>query len=608
MPKAGELTGARDFSFIEVGDETALRPDNEAVERLGQYLGKVESRRIPFLPWNGKIPTATGRALDFEMFPFQREWYSDEIVYRRFVAFMKGTQIGASEYSARWAIFFSDTRGDTGLYVFPRQRQLRDFSDQRIKPLIQNSPYLRSRIPRGYIDNKLLKQIGYAFLNFRGSTNGTDLDSVPAGVLVFDEYDDIIQANIPRAEKRLSSPLSRGLIRRLGVPRYSDTGIHAQYEESDQRKWYVKCGKCRKDLPLAFYGEDDRSVHYVDVERGLLVCANCEAPIKPEAVRRGRWVATYPDRDHVGYHVHRLMVPNISVPEIITESKATKPFQVQEFWNSTLGLPYDPAEGRLSKEAIAAAVSAGGNYYQGQQSYTGSGLVTAGIDVASVRDLNVKISEHLDEATKRTLFVGPVADFDQLAVMMDAYRVTFACIDHNPDGRLSRKFAHRFPGRVYLVSWGDGQSEIIKLDEEMSMVSVRRTNTISATLDMIRRQRNHLPVNLPEDYATHMRSAVLKREEDDKGRVVVYYIKTGDDDYLQAEAYDLVATETWWALHLKGRAAREVLQPLEQMMPFERSHVADYDDTAYSPGPQSDESTWGNDDDEPDDFEWVADL
>src|SRR5882724_11296838 len=150
------------------------------------HIGQAENRRVAFLPWNEQIPVPGIGPLDFEMFPYQREWYSDEQVYAKILSMMKGTQTGASEWLMRWTIFFPDTRGDKALYVFPAQRQLRDFSDQRTKPLIEGSPYLKSRIPSGYIDNKLLKQIGFGFVNFRGSRNPSDLDSIPAGEVAFD--------------------------------------------------------------------------------------------------------------------------------------------------------------------------------------------------------------------------------------------------------------------------------------------------------------------------------------------------------------------------------------------------------------------------------------
>lgn len=570
---------------------------HELRERSAQVVGKAQNRVVPFRPWAERLPIPGQGSLDFSLFPFQEALYSDEVAYAKEVAIMKATQIGISEWLIRWSMFFTDTRGDTGLYVFPSLRPLRDFSDQRVKPLIQSSDYLRSRVPRGFVDNKLLKQIGFGFLNFRGSRNKTDLISVPADTLAFDEYDDLVQANIPEAEKRLSSPTSRGLIRRIGVPTYTDYGIHAKYEESDQRQWLVKCAACTKELPLAFWQDDEHENHYLDEERLTMACGNCEEPISRVAIGEGRWVARHPGRRTVGFQVSRLMVPTADYEAVVRESKLTKDYEIQTFWRSTLGLPFDPAEGRLSKEALAAAISAGGNYAIGpwDSGYTGERLVTMGVDVASARDLNVRISEHLGRTLKRALWVGTVKSFDDLAIMMQAWRVQLAVLDGSPDGRLSRGFCERFPGRAFWISWGDNQIELMKIDEVDRHVSMRRTELISATLDLVRAQKNWLPVNLPEEYVKHMRSAVLMKEEDDKGRVKVFYAKQGPDDYMQAESYDTAAGEVWWAIMLGDAAQSEVLQPLESMMEFRRSGLGEYDSPTYSPGPTSDENTWSVD-------------
>lgn len=591
MPRRVAVAAGYDKIF-DIDDRPVGALD-EFRERMDAYIGKVEHRRVPFLPWNAKLVTATGETLDFGLFPFQREWYEDEIVYKRFVAWMKATQIGVSEYGVRWALFFPDTRGDRSLYIFPALRQLRDFSDERVKPLVR-SDYLRTRVPRDSVDNKMLKQVGYGSIYFRGSKNATDLDSIPADILLMDEYDDLEQGNIPRAEKRLSGPKSRGLIRRFGVPRYTDLGIHAEFEKSDKREWFVRCRACKKELPVHFYPQDGRTHHYVDTQRERIVCANCETPIEREWVADGRWVAEHPERDYVGYHVSRLIVPTAPISEIIEESKRTKPFQIQEFWNSTLGLPFDPVEGRLSKQALESATR---NYYIGDwdAGYNGANLVTAGVDIASVRNLNVRISEHLNQFTKRALFIGEVDSFEKLAIMMESYRIHLMAIDHQPDGRLGKAMVNKFPGRCFTVHWGDAQHDVLKVDPDMGEIAVRRTETISATLDMIRTQKNHLPLNVPDVYAQHMRAAVLKKEEDEKGRVTVFYETKQDHDYLQAESYDVAGTEAYWVLKLAGHAERQVLQPLDNMMEFQRTNVQNYDPPGggdWSPGVRSDQETW----------------
>lgn len=593
MPRAS--SSGRGFSAIFEIEDVPVDPIDEARERLQVLAGKQEHRRIPFRPWAVQVPVSGVGTLDFDLFPFQNEWYDDDIVYRKRGNVMKATQVGASEYMVRWAMFWPDTRGDHAMYVFPASRQLRDFSDTRVKAMIRGSEYLRRRVPYGYIDNKMLKQIGWGYLYFRGSKVESDLESVPADEVVLDENDLLVQRNIPAAEKRLSSPTSRNLLRRIGWPTYTEIGIHAHFSRSDQREWLVKCSKCRKQLPLHFYPQDGRTHHYMDLQRACLVCANCETPIKREWIAKGRWVAEHPDREEFGYHVSRLIVPNADYPALIAESKLTRPYQVETFWRKSLGLPYDTAEGRLSREAINAAISAGGNYMQGpwDAGYEGDALVTAGIDVASVRNLNVRISEHVTETKKRALFIGEVDSFEKLYTMLVAFKVNCAAIDNEPEGRLARALANRLPGIVFLHSWNDQRKQVLDFDEQMFTVSTHRTTLIDATLDSIRQRTNMLPVNIPEDYVDHMRAPVRFQEEDEEdGTMRTGYRIEVAHDYMQAEAYDLAATETWWALHLKGRVQREQLQPLDQIMPFERTHVSEYGEAGYSPGPLADTPSW----------------
>lgn len=574
---------------------------NELALAIAEELDSASSSHgeLSFADWSARLPVPNIGPLDFGRFPFQREWYSDEIVFARQVAMMKGTQLGASEYFVRWSLYFPDRYGDRALYVFPSSRQLRDFSDERVLPLV-NSEFLRARIPGGSINNKMLKDVGQGKWFARGSQKAPDLDSIPASVLCLDEYDDLLPSSIPRAEKRLSSPLSRGLTRRFGVPRYSETGIHAEYEKSDQRRWLVTCGHCGSELPIHFYPQEEVH-HFVDTEQCARVCGNCESPLKEEWIAGGRWVPLHPDRDYIGYHVHRLIVPLVNIPEIVAESKRTREFEVQEFWNSSLGLPYDPAEGRLSRTALAAATR---GYFIGEwdDGYGGGNLVTAGVDVASARSLHVRVSEHTSEYDKVALYIGEVGSFDELAVMMDAYRVKLMLIDHLPDGRLARAMVNRFPGRCYTVSWADTRTDILAVDEQRGRVTVRRTEAISATLDMIREQKNLLPENLPDDYARHMRAAVKRRVEDDRGRVRVYYETREGHDYLQAESYDLVATEVFWHNLARDEIKRETLVRLEDVMPFERSGLGSapghQDSLEYATWPFEMEPPEEEDDDE----------
>ena len=231
-----------------------------------------------------------------------------------------------------------------------------------------------------YVQNKGLRAIGKGLLYCRGSETKTALDSVDADGIAFDEYDSLNQSNVPDAERRLSSPLSKGLIRRVGVPSVSEWGIHKLYQETDQRVWQVKCKACGEWQEIDFFKN-------VDQKRVLIMCAHCTKPLD---VAAGQWVAKYPDRSVRGYHLNRLILPGTAhLPSIIAASKAKEPYKVQVFWNKDLGLPFAPKEGRLSREAIAAAQ----REFVQAPGYDGDDLITMGVDVASTRSLHVRIKQ-----------------------------------------------------------------------------------------------------------------------------------------------------------------------------------------------------------------------
>lgn len=544
----------------------------------------VQAQRIVetgFFEWALRVPEPKSGSLDFDRFPFQKELYQES--GEREIVVKKATQIGVSAYLIRWSLFYADTRGWTVLYIFPTAKQLYDHSDARVQPLIDGTEYLRARVPRTRVQNKGLKGVGLGLVYFRGSEQKRALDSVDADAIAFDEYDTLTQDNLPDAERRVSGS-EHGLIRRVGVPSIPDFGVSAAYEASDKRRWLVKCEGCGEWQHIDFWDN-------VDQVRVLVVCRKCRKPLD---VATGQWVAEFPEREMRGYHAPRLIVPRIATNHnealagIIKESKKTKPYEITVFRNKDLAEDYTPAEGRLTLAAIQAAQTAGGEFYQ-QTGYSGINLVTMGVDVASVRNLNVRISEHLEPGVKRALYIGEASSFDEVADLMRAFRVNMAAIDHLPEYRLAMGFAERFAGLAYLVNYAThAVGAVMTVKEELRAVSIRRTEAIDAMIQQIREQRNLLPMDLPEGYAEQMRALVRHATVDENDKVVVGYKKTAADDYAQAEVYDLVATELWHYRQDVDAQLQTELRPLEDMLEFSRSALSD-PEADYSPGPSMDD-------------------
>ncbi|HEY8645295.1 MAG TPA: phage terminase large subunit family protein [Gaiellaceae bacterium] len=548
-----------------------------------------------FLTWSERLPTVTGAPLDFDRFPFQRELYrvlGDLSVPD--VSLMKGTQIGASELLARLTLYVPDTTGETALYVFPALRQMQEFGQTRIDRLLEHSAYLRARAGRPW--NRTVKRIGPGDAMFRGSQSKNDLISISARLLVLDEYDSLSAVNVPEAEQRVAGS-ELGLIRRVGVPSDPEFGIARRYHASDQRRWIVACKRCGQEEALTF----ERNVEWDEPEEGRIsnarvVCGHvrCRHPLD---VRHGSWEPTYPDRPYPGFHVHRLMVRGANLVPLIEASRESAPYLVKSFHNNGLGLPYAEDEDGLDRATLAAAVSAGARANNGipfrmQYGYDGQNLVTAGVDVASVRVLNVRVSEHLDDLytnghRKRALFIGTVDSFSELEQLLERYRVSFAVIDGNPDRRLALGLAERHVGKIYICDYARGLRDPIVVNTDTRHVSVDRVIAIDAMIDVMRQQRNLLPEGLPDNYADQMIAIRRRLVSDQYGDRTAVYESTGADDYAHAETYDLVATEVAkvsleYDTAMEDHGARVAFA---DHLEYRRSQVADYDSMEYRPGP-----------------------
>lgn len=568
------------------------------LEERGQQRQRRANLRIGIREWVDLVPEERG-PLDLERYAFQIEpCYSEHAVHDAQQVTMKSTQSGLSTGMIRQALYQADVLSRSVLYTFPTDDELRDFSRKRIKPVIRASPHLRSRMTGDHVDNVGQKQIGQGWISFRGLQK--PVDSIDVDVLIIDEYDTSDEANITATEYRLSGAESAALIRRVGVPSVPGSGIDRFYQASDQRLWTVRCDGCNHWNRLRGFEAFSQNVDQVAV---ALVCAECRRPID---VRTGEWTATFADRSVRGYHVPKLLVPGRRVlAGVIERSKKTRPDEVEAFHRRDLGEAWAPAEGRLSLEAVRACVR------------PDLRLVTPpaptyawrwmGVDMASSRALNVVIEETLDpadpNAAGRQIFCGAIDDipggntaFQQLCWLMDSFGVNMCGIDNSPDGRFSETFADRYPGRVYRVAFfspgPDGRKDAPPWypDDAIHFVSVNRTTTYDATFERFRLQKILLPPldYLPPEYPAHLGNLYRRSVElpGGLGRTRVDYVKTGPEDYAQAEAYKLTAIELFWRNSglnaVRGQGPVPMADQIEDLHPVE---LADYTaEPDYRPG------------------------
>jgi len=488
------------------------------------------------LAWSRAYRLENGRPLDFEAFPMQLEIYESAFADRDLptVDVMKSAQVGVSAAGVSLALYAADIWGANVLYVFPTADDVHDFSDTRVKPAIEASAYLRSRVSS--TDNKGLRRVGEAFIYFRGSRSESKALSIAVDLVVFDEFDWLDKTNVPKFRRRLNAPTSMKLERRFSNPSFPEDGIHAEWLRSDQRTWLVRCPACLNEAPISWDGGDGD--HYVDRERKIRACGRCKKLLGSEAVAAGRWVAARADAAPRAYHMSRLIVPGENIGELVANHAKTDETSKQAFYNLDLGVPYSPKGGSLPRDLILACR----RRYTCPDSYVGPEWVTAGVDVGAV--LHVRISRHLENGQVAPLYIDTVGDFTDLAQLMDRYQVRFCVVDERPEERKAREFMEAFAGRVMLLRWsGDEQRDQIATDDDRGLIVARRTGACDRLVAQVGAQVRLLPEHLPDGYVSQMGAPHRVTETNRRGQKVARYVSERADHFFFAEMHDMIARE-----------------------------------------------------------------
>lgn len=475
--------------------------------------------------WACEYRTIRGEPFSLKGHGYLKEIY-DVATKAKKMVIQKSAQCGASELMVN-LMFWVCERGSNTLYLFPSQKDINDFSNSRIGDVCETDPYIRDLVKQ--TDNVSLKKIGKGFTYLRGSKKRSTLKSIDIDLLILDEIDEHDQANIPLALKRLGHS-KLGWIRMVSTPTYPEYGINKEFMASDQRIWHIKCDHCNEEQTLDFFQ------NIVDTNPPYTVCKSCREPI--DRLKKGRWIPTHPEREVVGFHINKLMCSRTDLVELVGDSKKVNPFEVQEFYNSDLGLPYTPKGERINPDILNACKSDYIMPQAGNRCYMG-------VDVGAL--LHVRISEY-DEGVRKAVFIGTTESFTELHTLMWKYDVCSCVIDALPETRKSLEFAEAFPGKVYRCYYSDSQKEPIMVSNnpnDLWRVTVNRTWSLDMSANVIiNREINILPKNAENipNYYKQMEALVRILIDTPSGSKIARYIDMGKPDhYRHAENYECIA-------------------------------------------------------------------
>lgn len=479
---------------------------------------------------------------------------------------IKSRQLGLSEIGVAEMLHFADVNSYAGvkcLYTFPTNRQMEEFVATRLDPVLNEGYY--ASILDANVNSLKKKKIRNSFLIFRSASKGASVEGVDIDYLSLDEYDRVsASAEISAMESMSSS--SFGVVRRWSTPTVPDYGIHALFNQSDQRVYMHKCDRCglRQQLDyeknIECLDEDGVDVQAKTVKEGTFrfICQNCGKPL--DRWYNGEWVAKHPSRTEDGggtrgYLITQMNAVWISADEL--KRKELKAKSKQHFYNYVLGHPYQDVALAVQdddvynniREDLPEPLMNRGNYR----------FISVGIDWGNLHWVTIRgfrdngmIDLIRVFSVERARGVANIeADLENIINQITPYQPNIICADIGDSGNyVDKLIAHFGSGVVYGVKVNpnprsNGQIQP-QWSEQRNMVTVDKlTQNKKHIADMKMGRLGFFRRNRDLDlYLSHWKNVVIRDEEDEKTEAIYQIITNkGDDHYAQSSVYSMVGME-----------------------------------------------------------------
>lgn len=489
----------------------------------------------------------------FYYHPWLREMHDSNA---EFNVGQKSAQMGFTETGLNITFFTIDIKGVDCLYVLPAKTpDASDFSASRFDTALELCPHLENLFSD--VKNVGHKRAGTANLYLRGSRSRSGLKSIPVGLIILDEVDEMDQENIPLALERSAGQVEK-LVWAMSTPTLPMVGINKLYEESTKEHFFFKCPSCSKRIELRFPENIEITAEDVTdpgLQNSYLKCEQCKAKlehkVKPDWLSNGIWVPHYSDRPKRGFQVNQLYSPTVS-PVTIAASylrSLRDPTEEQEFYNSKLGQQHIVEGAGVSEDDLNRSIA---SHKKGGKS---NKVTTMGIDVGrwlhyeidewyipgGVGSIDLNVLAHC-----RVIDYGKLQHFEELDQKIREYRIHAAVIDAMPERRKAYEFAMRFNGLIHLCFYGAGiQGKQIHIGKDMEpTITVDRTSWLDLSLGRFKSliPTIKLPIDTNLEYKEHIKSLVRVFERDKLGNPIGRYVKgNSEDHYAHSRNYAEIA-------------------------------------------------------------------
>lgn len=298
----------------------------------------------------------------------------------------KAPQVGGSEIAHNFVGAAIDQSPGPVLYVFPDESTAKDNSKDRIQPMINSSPRLRSYLT-GVQDDAAVMRINLKHMPIymAWATSPTKLANKPIKILVLDEIDKYPATSgkreadpITLAEMRTNTFSDSRTIWKISTPTVESGNIWVALNKEAQVifDYWVPCPYCGEMQLMEFdqikWPKDERDPEVIDNKRlASYECCGCEEhwddEIRNKAVKHGHWQARGSQLElfvylnahrpkKIGFHIPAWLSRFVSLSEIAADFlRAQKDkTKLKKFMNQRKAEPWvDYAQDRKEDSIMA---------------------------------------------------------------------------------------------------------------------------------------------------------------------------------------------------------------------------------------------------------------
>lgn len=543
-----------------------------------------------------KIVNEKGDPITFHKHLFLVDIYEDQ---SQNLVVIKAAQVGLSTLEILKNFYDASRYKMDIIYTLPSDSDVNVFVSGKVNRIIANNPILQEYTKdKDSIEQKQIKQ-SYAY--FRGTWTQKAANMVTADRLVHDEKDSSNQSVISTYQARMQHSKFKQT-HTFSHPSSPGVGVDADWLESDQKEWFIKCPHCEKEQYMSWDTTNPKKMS-VDMDKREFTCKICQGALLWKDRAKGRWIARYKTTlpsgkpvKYSGYHISLLICPWVTAGEIIDKFNDPKS-DMEFFYTRVLGLPYAGSGNSVAEATIKDLVTTDKNLYKGR--------IVIGVDTGIKLRYVIGNKQGLLGFGEMTDYmpdeVNKLAINETVEYFLKVFPNSIMVIDQGGDIIGSRKLRVKYPGRVFLCHYQRDRKtmNLIKWGEkdESGTVHVDRNRMIQLVIDEARDKRFKLYNGTKEDwhdYWLHWSHIYRKVEEDAKMGTPIYtWMRSDRDDWVHATVYWRVGIDKF------GGKGAVVMPSLEAET---NSYMIRPNDTvAFSPEEmfkKSVQQTVDNDDDE----------